>query len=192
MSDRLRNMSDLAQNKAKVSIIIPTYNESENIVQVLKSIGEHIPKDIAIEAIVVDDNSPDGTGKIVEDYINDAQNKTGYTIDVIHRKTKSGLSSAILEGIQHSSGETVVVMDSDFSHPPKIIPQLVEEIKISKYDIAIASRYTEGGEVSGWSTKRKLISKTAKGIAKVGLGVNESDPMSGFFAFNRNILEGIK
>ena len=185
-------MSNLAQNKAEVSIIIPTYNESENIVQVLKSIGEHIPKDIAAEAIVVDDNSPDGTGKIVEDYINDAQNKTGYTIDVIHRKTKSGLSSAILEGIQHSSCETVVVMDSDFSHPPKIIPKLVEEIKISKYDIAIASRYTEGGEVSGWSTKRKLISKTAKGIAKAGLGVNESDPMSGFFAFRRKILEGIK
>ena len=58
--------------------------------------------------------------------------------------------------------------------------------------LLIASRYTEGGEVSGWSTKRKLISKTAKGIAKAGLGVNESDPMSGFFAFNRNILEGIK
>ena len=162
MSDRLRNMSNLAQNKAEVSIIIPTYNESENIIQVLKSIGEHIPKDIATEAIVVDDNSPDGTGKIVEDYINDAQNKTGYTIGVIHRKTKSGLSSAILDGIQHSSGETVVVMDSDFSHPPKIIPQLIEEIKTSKYDIAIASRYTEGGEVNGWSTKRKLISKTAQ------------------------------
>jgi len=192
MSDRLRNMSNLAQNKAEVSIIIPTYNESENIIHVLKSIGEHIPKDIATEAIVVDDNSPDGTGKIVEDYINDAQNKTGYTIGIIHRKTKSGLSSAILDGIQHSSGETVVVMDSDFSHPPKIIPQLIEEIKTSKYDIVIASRYTEGGEVNGWSAKRKLISKTAKGIAKVGLGVNESDPMSGFFAFNRNILEGIK
>jgi len=192
MSDRLRNMSNLAQNKAEVSIIIPTYNESENIIQVLKSIGEHIPKDIATEAIVVDDNSPDGTGKIVEDYINDAQNKTGYTIDVIHRKTKSGLSSAILDGIQHSTGETIVIMDSDFSHPPKIIPQLIEEIKTSKYDIAIASRFVPGGAINGWSTKRKLISKTAKGIAKVGLGVNESDPMSGFFAFNRNILEGIK
>ena len=185
-------MSNLKQNGAQVSIIIPTYNESENIVQVLESIGEHLPKDIAVEAIVVDDNSPDGTGKIVEDYINDPQNKAGYTVNVIHRKTKSGLSSAILDGIQHSSGETVVVMDSDFSHPPKIIPQLVEEIKTSKYDIVIASRYTEGGEVTGWSTKRKLISKTAKGIAKAGLGVNESDPMSGFFAFRRKILEGIK
>ena len=185
-------MSSLKQSEAQVSIIIPTYNESENIIQVLKSIGDHLPKDIATEAIVVDDNSPDGTGKVVEDYINDTQNKIGYTIDVIHRKTKSGLSSAILDGIQHSSGETVVVMDSDFSHPPKIIPRLVEEIKISKCDIAIASRYTVGGKVSGWSAKRKLLSKTATRIAKTGLGVNESDPLSGFFAFKRKILEGIK
>ena len=182
----------MKQDKAQVSIIIPTYNESENIIQVLKSIGEHLPEDIAAEALVVDDNSPDGTGKIVEDYITDAHNEIGYDIEVMHRKTKSGLSSAILDGIQHSTGEIVVIMDSDFSHPPKIIPQLVEEIKTSKCDIVIASRFVPGGAINGWSTKRKLISKTAKGIAKAGLGVNESDPMSGFFAFNRNILEGIK
>ena len=185
-------MANIKQSEAQVSVIIPTYNESENIIQVLKSIGEHLPKDVEIEAIVVDDNSPDGTGKVVEDYIADTRNEAGYSIDIIHRETKSGLSSAILDGIQHSSAETIVVMDSDFSHPPKIIPQLVEEIKTSGYDIAIASRYTEGGEVSGWSTKRKLISKGATGIAKAGLGVNESDPMSGFFAFKRKILEGIK
>ena len=185
-------MDNKKHDRAQVSIIIPTYNESENIIQVLKSIGEHLPENITTEALVVDDNSPDGTGKIVEDYISNAQNETGYTIEVIHRKTKSGLSSAILDGIQHSSGETVVIMDSDFSHPPKIIPQLVEEIKTSKCDIVIASRFVPGGAINGWSTKRKLISKTAKGIAKAGLGVNESDPMSGFFAFKRKILDGIK
>ena len=185
-------MNNAKQSKAQVSIIIPTYNESENIIQVLKSIGQHLPEDIATEALVIDDNSPDGTGKIVEDYINDTQNGTGYTIEVIHRKSKSGLSSAILDGIQHSTGETVVIMDSDFSHPPKIIPQLIEEIKTSKCDIVIASRFVTGGAINGWSTKRKLISKTAKGIAKAGLGVNESDPMSGFFAFKRKILDGIK
>jgi len=185
-------MDNRKQGQAQVSIIIPTYNESENITQVLDSIGEYLPSNIQTEVIVVDDNSPDGTGKIVEDYISEASDKAGYAIDVMHRKAKSGLSSAILDGIQHSSGETIVVMDSDFSHPPKIIPQLIEEITTSKYDIVIASRYTDGGEVSGWSTKRKLISKGATGIAKAGLGVNESDPMSGFFAFKRKILEGIK
>ena len=185
-------MNDVKQSKAQVSIIIPTYNESENIIRVLKSIGEHLPEGIAAETLVIDDNSPDGTGKIVEDYITDSHNEIGYTIEVIHRKTKRGLSSAILDGIQHSTGETIVIMDSDFSHPPKIIPQLVEEIETSKCDIVIASRFIPGGAINGWSTKRKLISKTAKGIAKAGLGVNESDPMSGFFAFKRKILDGIK
>jgi dolichol-phosphate mannosyltransferase len=69
---------------------------------------------------------------------------------------------------------------------------LIEEIETSKCDIVIASRFVPGGAINGWSTKRKLISKTAKGIAKAGLGVNESDPMSGFFAFKRKILDGIK
>ena len=165
-------MANIKQSQAQVSVIIPTYNESENIIQVLKSIGEHLPKDVEVEAIVVDDNSPDGTGKIVEDYIADARHESEYSINIIHRETKSGLSSAILDGIQHSSGETIVVMDSDLSHPPKIIPQLVEEIRTSDYDIVIASRYTDGGEVSGWSTKRKLLSKGATGIAKAGLCVN--------------------
>ena len=133
-------MDSTKQGQAQVSIIIPTYNESENIIQVLKSIGEHLLEDIVTEAIVVDDNSPDGTGKVVEEYINDAQNKAGYSVNIMHRKAKGGLSSAILDGIQHSSGATVVVMDSDFSHPPKIIPQLVEELSTSDCDIVIASR----------------------------------------------------
>ena len=147
-------MDSMKQSKAQVSIIIPTYNESENIIQVLKSIGEHLPEDIATEVIVVDDNSPDGTGKIVDDYINDEQNKIEYAADIIHRKTKSGLSSAILDGIEHSSGEIIVVMDSDFSHPPKIIPRLIEEIKISNCDIVIASRFVTGGAIG--NTREKI------------------------------------
>ena len=176
-------------NNAQVSIIIPTYNESKNIIQILKSIGDYLPKNLLTEAIVVDDNSPDGTGKIVESYLNEMKQKVGYTIDVIHRKAKNGLSSAILNGIQHSSGETIVVMDSDFSHPPKVIPRLIEEIKKSRCDIAIASRYMTGGSIKGWTSKRKLLSKTATKIAKTGLGVNQSDPMSGFFAFRRKIID---
>ena len=185
-------MQNVKNKDAQVSIIIPTYNESQNIIQILESIGEHLPKNILTEAIVVDDNSSDGTGQIVEDYLNRVKQKIGYTIDVIHRKAKTGLSSAILHGIQNSSGDTIVVMDSDFSHPPKIIPRLVEEIKNSKSDIVIASRYMAGGSIKGWTSKRKLISKTATGIAKVGLNINQSDPMSGFFAFRRKIIDGLK
>ena len=175
----------------QISIIIPTYNESQNILNILKSIKDNLPKNISAQAIVVDDNSPDGTGKIVEDYLKNLKKITNYTIEVIHRKTKDGLGSAILKGIQQATGDTIVVMDSDFSHPPQVIPKLIESIKKYQYDIAVASRYIKGGKIENWSAKRKLISKFATLIAKKGLGIDTRDPMSGFFAFKKNILNGL-
>lgn len=175
----------------EVSIVIPTYNESENIKGILHLIKEHLPKNTMVEAIIVDDNSPDGTGKIAEDYFKSLKEKTLYTINVINRKTKKGLSSAILNGIEQAKGKIVVVMDSDFSHPPQLIPKLVEVLKQSKTDIVVASRYLNGGNIQGWSLKRKIISKIGTMIAKKGLGINQSDPMSGFFAFNKDVIKGI-
>jgi len=179
----------MVQNNPQVSIILPTYNESQNIVNILKSIRENIPKEIYAETIVVDDNSPDGTAKIVEDYISSIKKIAENTIDVIHRKTKNGLSSAILNGIQSAKGETIVVMDSDFSHPPQIIPKMIEALKQYQCDLVVASRYITGGNIQGWTTKRKLMSKIATLIAKKGLGVKTKDPMSGFFAFKKNIIK---
>ena len=176
---------------AEISIVIPTYNESENIKGILHLIKEHIPKNIIAEAIVVDDNSPDGTGRLAEDYFKSLKEKTRYTVSVINRKTKEGLSSAILNGIQQAKGKIVIVMDSDFSHPPQLIPKLVDVLKQSKSDIVVASRYLNGGSIQGWSLKRKIISKIGTIIAKKGLGIKQSDPMSGFFAFNKEIIKGI-
>ena len=175
----------------QISIIIPTYNESENIIKILRTIGEVLPKSVSTQAIVVDDNSPDGTGKLVEDYLKNVKKIADYTIEIIHRKAKDGLGSAILKGIQQAKGDTIVVMDSDFSHPPQIIPKLIESIKKYQYDIVVASRYIKGGEIKGWSLKRKIISKFATIIAKKGLGIDTKDPMSGFFAFKRNIIKGL-
>ena len=175
----------------QISVIIPTFNESENICNVLKSIKECLPK-TDIEAIVVDDNSPDGTGKIVEEYIKSMKNMAGYSISVIHRKAKEGLSSAILDGLKNSKGETVIVMDSDMSHPPQIIPKMLETIRQTQCDIVVASRYIKGGTIQGWPFKRKLISTVATKIAKIGLDISTDDPMSGFFGFRRKITEGIK
>lgn len=175
----------------QVSIIIPTYNESENILKILHSIREIIPKNISTQTIVVDDNSPDGTGLLVEDYLKNVKKMADNTIEIIHRKTKDGLGSAILKGIQHARGDTIVVMDCDFSHPPQIIPKLLESIKKYQCDIAVASRYIKGGQIQGWSLKRKLMSKFATLIAKKGLGISTKDPMSGFFAFKRNVINGL-
>ena len=178
-------------NSAQVSIIIPTYNESRNIIGILKSIGENLPKNITAEAIVVDDNSPDLTGKIVEDYLKNVKKIAGYTMDIIHRTSKNGLSSAILSGIQRAKGDLIVVMDSDFSHPPHVIPKMLESLKKYQCDMVVASRYINGGKINGWTLKRKLMSKIATLIATKGLGVKTKDPMSGFFAFKKNILKGV-
>ena len=176
---------------AQVSIIIPTYNESQNILAVLKSIKDNIPKSLLTQTIIVDDSSPDGTGKIVEEYLKNVKNIAGHTIDIIHRKAKRGLSSAILNGIQHATSDTIVVMDSDMSHPPHIIPKMLDALRQYQCDLVVASRYIKGGKISGWPLKRKIISKGATIIAKKGLGIKPSDPMSGFFVFKKNILKGI-
>lgn len=179
----------MVPNNPQISIILPTYNESQNIVSILKSIHDNIPKGLHTETIVVDDDSPDGTGKIVEDYILSIKKIAENTINIIHRKAKNGLSSAILNGIQNAKGETIVVMDSDFSHPPQILPKIIETFKQYQCDLVIASRYITGGNIQGWTIKRKLMSKIATIIAKKGLGVKTKDPMSGFFAFKKNIIK---
>jgi len=173
----------------QISIILPTYNESQNIIKILKSISENIPKGLLTETIVVDDNSPDGTGRIVDDYISQIKKIAENTIDIIHRKAKNGLSSAILNGIQNAKGDTIVVMDSDFSHPPQIIPKMIDAFKQYQCDLVVASRYITEGNIEGWTIKRKIMSKVATIIAKKGLGIKTKDPMSGFFAFKKNIIK---
>jgi dolichol-phosphate mannosyltransferase len=175
-----------------LSVIVPTYNESKNIVGILDSLRKHLPIGTDTEIIVVDDNSPDGTGNIVEEYAKNSKKENTQSVQIIHRKTERGLSSAILAGINYAKGESVVVMDSDFSHPPQTIPKMIEELHKSECDIVVASRYVNGGSVKGWPFKRKIISKGATKIAQHGLGIKIKDPMSGFFAFKRSIINNIK
>jgi dolichol-phosphate mannosyltransferase len=190
-----------------LSIIIPTYNESENILKLIGDIRGNLPSNIVTEIIVVDDNSPDETGKIVENYIHsnigrDASLQQQFhskvdnqncLVRVIHRKYKTGLISAILEGIESSKGENILIMDADFSHPPETIPLLVEELRQDPNCIVIGSRYIGRGSIVGWPFKRRLISRGAAKIARHGLKVrNVTDPMSGFFAFPRHVIKNIK
>lgn len=177
---------------AEISIIVPTYNESKNIRGILEHLQKSIPKNLKAETIVVDDNSPDQTATIAEDYFHSIKEKTTHTINVIKRKAKDGLSSAILNGIQQATGHTIIVMDGDFSHPPSVIPKMIETLKQTRCDIVIASRYVKGGSVQGWPFKRKIMSKVATSIAKRGLGISSKDPMSGFFLFKKNIIAGLK
>lgn len=168
----------------KVSVILPTYNEKESIIllitEILRILGE---EGIEYEVVIVDDNSPDGTFAAVVQQFSGNPN-----VVPILRTSEKGLATAILHGILHSRGEKVVIMDTDFNHPPNLIPLMV---KITDYfDIASGSRYVIGGGMET-SRLRFLGSKLFNKFIHYTLGVRTTDNLSGYFAFNRNILEGI-
>lgn len=167
---------------SSVSILIPTYNEKENIGLLIPRIFGIFKKSrIKGEVVVVDDNSPDGTGEIAE------KMKGKYRMKVIHRKAKLGLSSAVLDGLKEAEGDIIGVMDSDLSHPPELIPDLVKPIISNQADITVGSRYVKGGGIKNWPFRRKIISRGASLLAKLLTSVK--DPMSGFFFFKRNIVK---
>ena len=185
-----------SKNMYMLSIIIPTYNESENIVNLLDRIKKNLFQKLFTEIIVVDDNSPDGTSNIVQNYIKQniiKNSEKTYSVKIITRKIKNGLIPAILEGIKNSYGDYIMIMDADLSHPPELIPKMIQKLLDNPNSIVIASRYIKNGAIIGWPFKRKLISKGASKIARFGLNVNNvTDPMSGFFVVPRPILNQIQ
>ena len=197
-----RNNAALSNsNIVTFSIVIPTYNESENILRLISEIEKNLPTSDFTEIIVVDDNSPDGTGKLVEDCIikkgikakeKNSSHTKNHILKVVHRTGKEGLIPAILDGVRQSSGTNVLIMDADFSHPPEVIPKMMKELKRNPNSIVIGSRYIEGGKVVGWPARRKILSKGASTLARLGLNVkNVKDPMSGLFALPRELIQNI-
>lgn len=188
-------------NIVTFSVIIPTYNESENILRLISEIEKNLPTSDFTEIVIVDDNSPDGTGKLVENYINHQKSKTekespaktrNYRVKIVHRSGKNGLIPAIMDGVKQSSGKNVIIMDADFSHPPEVIPKMMQELKMNPNCIIIGSRYVEGGKVVGWPKKRKVLSMGASILARFGLNVRRvKDPMSGLFALPRQLIQTI-
>jgi dolichol-phosphate mannosyltransferase len=180
-------------SKAKLSIVLPTYNESQNIISMLDSIAGALSAYAAtVEIVVVDDNSPDGTAEIAMLHAKNICNNKKLQVRVIRRDGKFGLSSAIVVGLKSARGDMLVVMDGDFSHPPQFIPSIIEALQGSDCDIVVASRYVKGGSIIGWPFRRRLMSRGANKIAQYGLGLEIKDPVSGFFAFRRDIIHGLK
>jgi dolichol-phosphate mannosyltransferase len=169
----------------KTYVIIPTYNEAENIESLLKEIlNLNIPD---LTATVVDDNSPDGTGKIA-DYLADKNP----SIKVIHRYQDRGRGSAGIEGFKFAlkaGADNIIEMDADFSHHPKYIPALLEQIK--RYDVVIGSRFVKGGRDSDRGLTRKLTTFLARNYIRWILGTKVKDPTSGYRCFKKKVLEKI-
>lgn len=168
----------------KAMVVIPTYNEKENIKEI---ISEILKLEMGFEVLVVDDNSPDGTGDIV-----DAMRKDYSRLHVIHRTKKLGLSSAYKEGFNYAlknGADFVFSMDADFSHDPKCLPQFMEKIK--EADVVIGSRYLNGISVVNWSLKRLILSLSGSLYARIITGLKLKDCTSGFKCFRRHVLESI-
>ena len=164
--------------------MVPTYNEKENLDELVRRVQQACSSaGLSAELVVVDDNSPDGTGARAEE-IAKTEN-----VKVVHRSGKLGLSSAVLEGFKAASGSILVVMDADLSHPPEKIPEMVSKIESGEADVVVGSRYVKGGSVENWPFTRRIISKGATLLARWLTKVK--DPMSGFFALKRSVIEGV-
>jgi dolichol-phosphate mannosyltransferase len=166
-----------------ISVILPTYNEAENVRRIIPAISKIFrEQSIEGEVIVVDDNSPDGTAGIASNLAD------SYPVRVQVRKSDRGLSRAVIEGFSLAKGEICVVMDADLSHPVEKIPDMVRPILEGKCDVTVGSRYVAGGGAHNWPLVRKIISKGAGLLAK---GVTAlSDPTSGFMAVRKGVLKG--
>ncbi len=166
-------------------IILPTYNEVENIVEVLEAARENLPQ---ADILVVDDNSPDGTADLAE-----ATGQILQQITVMRRSTKAGLGSAYRAGFRYgleNGYEVMFEMDSDFSHPPAALPELYGAIE-SGADLVIGSRYVPGGSIPNWSFHRLLLSRWANKYASWALKIPVQDLTAGYRAYRASLLREI-
>jgi len=172
----------------KISIIIPTYKEKESITKLFDRTLK-ILKDnkINFEIVVVDDDSRDGTVEVVNKY------SKNYPVKIIVRKKERGLASACVEGFKSASGDVILVMDADLQHPPEKIPEFISALEKGS-EIAIGSRYVEGGGLGKWSISRKIVSRGATTLANIFFGEikNIKDKESGFFAFKKDVIKNVK
>ena len=169
-------------------LVLPTYNEAENVEAIveaslaaLATTGEH-------RILVVDDNSPDGTGRIADDLA-----AAHEAVEVLHRPGKQGLGRAYIAGFHHAlagGAERVMEMDSDFSHDPRDIPRLVHEAR-NGADLVLGSRYIAGGGVTNWGLMRRIVSRGGCLYAQGVLRVPVRDLTGGFKCFDRRVLEAI-
>lgn len=169
--------------KIRASVILPTYNESGNIVKLIEEIkAELSSKRISHEVIVVDDDSPDKTGLLAQKYFSKIPE-----VRVIIRKKERGLATAIRAGLEKAVGDVAVVMDTDFNHEPKVVLRLVE--KCQKYDFVVGSRFIKGGGMT--NKTREYLSYLFNILVRVILGSPVHDNLSGFFAMKRAKLESL-
>ncbi len=171
----------------QILVIVPTYNEAHNIPKIIESV---LNLDEPTHLLVVDDGSPDGTGDIVEELISSYEGR----LHLIRRSGKLGLGTAYVRGFKYAleNGYTYVCeMDADFSHNPRDIPSLVEEVRSGNADVAIGSRYSNGISIINWPLSRLILSYGANLYARLITGLPVKDTTAGFKCIHRKVLDAI-
>jgi dolichol-phosphate mannosyltransferase len=174
---------------ARIWLVIPTYNEAENVGPIVRAVAAEMAKIAPGEhrILIVDDSSPDGTGALADELAGQVE-----TLEVMHRSTKDGLGRAYIAGFEHAlarGAELVVEMDADFSHDPKHLGALIAAADDA--DLVLGSRYVAGGAVRNWGVLRKLISRGGSMYARAVLGIGVRDLTGGFKCIRRTVLETI-
>jgi dolichol-phosphate mannosyltransferase len=166
----------------KVTVCLPTYNERENLERMVRRLGEH-----GVHVLVIDDNSPDGTGEIADRLAAELD-----YVSVLHRERKEGLGPAYLAGFQRAlvdGSDLILEMDCDFSHNPDDVPRLIAAT--GEADLALGSRYVRGGGTANWGLVRRFVSRAGCVYAQVLLGLGVRDLTGGFKCYRREVLEAL-
>jgi dolichol-phosphate mannosyltransferase len=170
---------------ATLALVVPTYNERDRLPDLVGAIfNVYAAAGIDGELVIVDDNSPDGTGKLADELA------LRYPIRVVHRPGKLGLGTAVIDGFARSEAEIVGVIDADLSHPPDLVPRMLRAMQDARADFVIGSRYVPGGGTKNWELSRVLMSKFACQLAR-GL-TPVKDVTSGFFLIRRDLARGVE
>jgi dolichol-phosphate mannosyltransferase len=168
-----------------IQVVLPTYNEADNIERLVAALLDQLPTDARI--LIVDDASPDGTGRIA-----DRLATVHRQVEVLHRPVKEGLGPAYVAGFERAlvgDADLVVQMDADFSHDPADVPRLIAASRTA--DLVLGSRYVPDGGVAEWGALRRMISRAGSAYARIWLGLEIRDLTGGFKCFRREVLEVI-
>ncbi len=173
------------EERLRPAIVVPTYNEADNIRDLIHSILAVVPE---AHIIVVDDASPDGTGAIVDEIA-----RTDERVHVIHRPGKLGLGTAYVAGFEKAfelGADPICTMDADFSHHPRYLPDLIA--CTARVDVSIGSRYVPGGGTLNWGLQRRILSRGANFVARALLGLDAHDCTAGFRAYRQYVLQVVR
>jgi dolichol-phosphate mannosyltransferase len=168
----------------ELSVIVPTFNESDNISELIDCLTACLG-DRSWEVVFVDDDSPDGTADVVRRHA-----AADRRVRCVRRIGRRGLSSACVEGMLATSADYLAVIDADLQHDERLLPQMLDILKQGDTDIVVGSRYAPGGDIGDWDARRARMSRLAVRLSRLVVPADLTDPMSGFFMMRRSVLDG--